>query len=659
MTIAKDTLAGDFFRASKISLIGDATGSTLLPKNILEDGTIEIDTTIAPDFLDNAVAQAVDSIEIPIASFISVADVEAVNISPDVMYLNTRYHTPDIDDPESLHGGARYRRAYISKLSGYPLSSVLRSQDRYMPDGTLATDPNEGGFWLLDEDEVTPEMFGAQPSPADIGVAIAAAQLYLSVRGRDGLVGGGGTIRYRAVRYRTLTEIQLRPSIAHIGANNGEGPFIGDPTVYGTSIQYFGAVTNFVSVFRAGGFVDTDGYLPGIRVENITFDAALRAGRCLTLAGTQGAYVKNVTFHRATDHGFWMGPRNDDAPGCHHNQITHFWSSGGVNCNGFTMFSSDKNVTPNQGGCAFNYITNGKIVHEDGWGFRHYGGDDNMVENVHIARNTGGVGYGIHLGGGDASTRRAAQGNQYLQRHVAGGVLGIGGDILIEGGERTGNIIRGSLANILSTSAIDGKPVITEGENSGTMIMMTGGYNAVDDAPYIKQFNTTVTNYSWDEHARLNLEGYGPNYPVRKMSYNPNVYKAVSPSPIRALGTVGEDQIAAKFTSGAGGADIVGKWIYDVIASPSDTDWPFRARFMLPAKNGTALESVLNMDPNAVRIGRPVVLPTYTVAQLSGLSVPGGAEVFCSNGDSGSPCKAIFSGGSWKRIPLGATVSAT
>lgn len=35
-----------------------------------------------------------------------------------------------------------------------------------------------------------------------------------------------------------------------------------------------------------------------------------------------------------------------------------------------------------------------------------------------------------------------------------------------------------------------------------------------------------------------------------------------------------------------------------------------------------------------------------------------GAVVYCSNGNSGSPCLAVSDGTNWKRIALGATVAA-
>jgi len=53
----------------------------------------------------------------------------------------------------------------------------------------------------------------------------------------------------------------------------------------------------------------------------------------------------------------------------------------------------------------------------------------------------------------------------------------------------------------------------------------------------------------------------------------------------------------------------------------------------------------------------PVQLPSYTVAGLPTGAV--GDMVYCSNGDTGSPCLAVYNGSNWVRVVFGATVSAT
>ena len=53
-----------------------------------------------------------------------------------------------------------------------------------------------------------------------------------------------------------------------------------------------------------------------------------------------------------------------------------------------------------------------------------------------------------------------------------------------------------------------------------------------------------------------------------------------------------------------------------------------------------------------------LALPNYTVAETSGISSPQtGQLIYVSNGDSGNPCIAAYSGGAWKRISFGANIS--
>ena len=56
----------------------------------------------------------------------------------------------------------------------------------------------------------------------------------------------------------------------------------------------------------------------------------------------------------------------------------------------------------------------------------------------------------------------------------------------------------------------------------------------------------------------------------------------------------------------------------------------------------------------------PFKLSSYTVAELAAGFPPsanGGAVVYCTNGNSGSPCLAVSNGTNWLRIALGAAVS--
>lgn len=82
--------------------------------------------------------------------------------------------------------------------------------------------------------------------------------------------------------------------------------------------------------------------------------------------------------------------------------------------------------------------------------------------------------------------------------------------------------------------------------------------------------------------------------------------------------------------------------------------------------SGLRLETLAGGIDLAPITGRPVTirngakLPSYTVAGLPAVgSFYPESIVYCSNGDAGSPCLAIASGGAWKGVTIGAAVSAT
>lgn len=74
---------------------------------------------------------------------------------------------------------------------------------------------------------------------------------------------------------------------------------------------------------------------------------------------------------------------------------------------------------------------------------------------------------------------------------------------------------------------------------------------------------------------------------------------------------------------------------------------------LLPGSKGAS-----GTNNGAVNISGKVNLPQYTVANLPSDGAAGDA-VYCTNGDTGSPCLAVHNGTNWKVVALGATVSAT
>lgn len=67
------------------------------------------------------------------------------------------------------------------------------------------------------------------------------------------------------------------------------------------------------------------------------------------------------------------------------------------------------------------------------------------------------------------------------------------------------------------------------------------------------------------------------------------------------------------------------------------------------------------MQANPAPVTEPVQFPVFSVSELTTMLAASYAYrmVFCSNGNSGVACLAVSDGTSWKRIPLGATVSAS
>jgi hypothetical protein len=75
--------------------------------------------------------------------------------------------------------------------------------------------------------------------------------------------------------------------------------------------------------------------------------------------------------------------------------------------------------------------------------------------------------------------------------------------------------------------------------------------------------------------------------------------------------------------------------------------------------NATGQELTITV-PGVVNITNThsLQLPTYTVSQATSLgNTATGQVIYVSNGDSGNPCLAVYSGSTWKRVVLGATIS--
>ena len=66
-----------------------------------------------------------------------------------------------------------------------------------------------------------------------------------------------------------------------------------------------------------------------------------------------------------------------------------------------------------------------------------------------------------------------------------------------------------------------------------------------------------------------------------------------------------------------------------------------------PGSTRVAVNNILNLEPR-------------TVSQLTALATPVTGDVaYCSNGNAGVACLAVYSGAAWNQIALGATISAS
>jgi len=106
-----------------------------------------------------------------IPSVASRAALAGLTIKAAIKQLATRGYATEGDN-----GGASYVRTSFATITsaGYPAASYQRSTDRFMPDGS--TDATNGGYWLLQEPQIRPEMCGATGGLDDSAAFTAAAQ---------------------------------------------------------------------------------------------------------------------------------------------------------------------------------------------------------------------------------------------------------------------------------------------------------------------------------------------------------------------------------------------------------------------------------------------------------------------------------------------------
>ena len=75
--------------------------------------------------------------------------------------------------------------------------------------------------------------------------------------------------------------------------------------------------------------------------------------------------------------------------------------------------------------------------------------------------------------------------------------------------------------------------------------------------------------------------------------------------------------------------------------------------------NSSTVAQITNASILDISAAHSLQLPAYTVSQASGLSnVATGQVIYVSDGASGSPCLAVYSGGGWKQIAIGSAITS-
>ena len=110
--------------------------------------------------------------------------------------------------------------------------------------------------------------------------------------------------------------------------------------------------------------------------------------------------------------------------------------------------------------------------------------------------------------------------------------------------------------------------------------------------------------------------------------------------------------VTSKIINGAGTTYVETTGANTVVANIAGTN------IMVVSSTGVSVAG--NVVSNNISAGQSLQLPSYTVSQSANISGPStGQVIYVTNGDAGNPCLAVYSSGAWKRVSLGANISAT
>jgi hypothetical protein len=110
--------------------------------------------------------------------------------------------------------------------------------------------------------------------------------------------------------------------------------------------------------------------------------------------------------------------------------------------------------------------------------------------------------------------------------------------------------------------------------------------------------------------------------------------------------------VTSKIINGAGTTYVETTGANTIVSNVSGTN--------IMVVSSTGVSVVGNVISNNISADQSLQLPSYTVAQSANISTPlAGQVIYVTNGDAGNPCLAVYSSGAWKRVSLGANISAT
>lgn len=269
--------------------------------------------------------------------------------------------------------------------------------------------------------------------------------------------------------------------------------------------------------------------------------------------------------------------------------------------------------------------------------------------------------------------------------------------------EATGNLV--TSANINVTDSVNASNVVSSGvlslvsNSSGNILIDAAGYTRVvgTDAFYVPvgnilerpvspepgavRFNTTTSSLEvwdgteWDAatndmsvitNQTINPDGLTDTFTLDRsttaeaiiitingLNQTPEVDYTVAGDQVTFTTTpIETDTIQVRFiASTATITGIVNVSSYVTIGTPSgNVDIAANG-----VQSGTFTETGLVVS--SLTASANVQLPVYTVAEAGNITGSAGQIIYVSNGDSGSPCLAVYSAGAWKRVTLGATIS--